>query len=209
MAEVIVRSVERDLAEMVAQLVGQDGRDLGERVVGGARQLLVAPLRDDARTQHKRFDLGGAEHQRRQVVAVAQDVAHAGFAVDRHARRDEVGDVAIDGALGDLELARQLQRRRQRRRRRIWMIENKRSARRMAGFSSRPPIMQARHLPRPWPLRLLRRRFDADVAAEMLAKGWRRMAGGGGDPGRIAAAEQCFRLLLRADADSGWARAGR
>jgi len=53
----IVGRVERDLVEMVAQPVGEDGRDLGERVVGGARQLLVAPLGDDARAQHECLDL--------------------------------------------------------------------------------------------------------------------------------------------------------
>src|SRR5262245_26599656 len=86
-----------------------------------------------------------------------------------------------------------------RRRRRIWMIENKRSARRMAGFSSRRPIMQARHLPRPRPLRLPRRRLEADVAAEVLAEvGRRRMMAATAIQGRVQAAEQRFRLLLRA-----------
>ena len=46
----------------------------------------------------------GREHQRRQVEAAAHDVADPGLAIDGHTRGDEVGDVTIDGALGDLEL---------------------------------------------------------------------------------------------------------
>src|SRR5215470_19852337 len=85
-----------------------------------------------------------------------------------------------------------------RRRRRIWMIENRRSARRMAGFWSRPPIMQARRLPRPRPFPLSRWRLDADVAAEMLAERRRRMLPQPAADGGLQAAEQRLRLISRA-----------
>ena len=55
------------------------------------------------RAQHQRFDLLLGKHERRQVEAGLQDVAHAGFALDRHTTGDQVLDVAVDGALRDLQ----------------------------------------------------------------------------------------------------------
>ena len=63
---------------------------------------------DDARPEDERFDLLLLEHERRQVEACAQHVADAGFALDRDAARHEILDVAIDGALGDLERLAQI-----------------------------------------------------------------------------------------------------
>src|SRR5215470_10878377 len=78
------------------------------------------------------------------------------------------------------------------------MIENRRSARRMAGFSSRPPIMQAGHLPGPWPILRPRRRIDADVAAEMRAEvGRLRMLPQTPADAGPQAVEQRLRLLCR------------
>ena len=86
--------------------------------------------------EHHRLDLVGRQHQRRHVVIGVEQVPDARLALDRHALADEVGDVAVDRALGDFEFVRQrgavtgrLDRRR------IWMIWNRRSARRMGGDS--------------------------------------------------------------------------
>jgi hypothetical protein len=68
------------------------------------------PSSDDARAEHHRLDLRLCEHQWRQVEATAQHVADAGFALDWHAGQRQVADVAIDGALGHFELARQPRR---------------------------------------------------------------------------------------------------
>ena len=43
------------------------------------------------------------QHQGRHVEAVLEDVADAGLAPDRRALADQVGDVAIDSAFGDLQ----------------------------------------------------------------------------------------------------------
>jgi hypothetical protein len=94
-----------------AQGLGQHGLDLGEHVVSGATELGICPAGDDPGAQDQRLELGRREHERRQVVAVAQQVAGAGGAVDRHARADQVSDVAIDGPARDLELVGQRARR--------------------------------------------------------------------------------------------------
>jgi len=68
-----------------------------------ARAIAAAPGADEARAGDQRDDLVTREHERGQIVAVAHHVADAGLAVDRHAARLQVGDIAVDGALGDLE----------------------------------------------------------------------------------------------------------
>jgi len=44
------------------------------------------------------------EHERRQIEAALEHVADSRLAADRHALRDERGDVAVDGALAGLGL---------------------------------------------------------------------------------------------------------
>ena len=58
---------------------------------------------DDARAQHQGLDLLLVEHERRQVEARPQHIAHARLALDRHAAGDQVLDVAVDGALRHLQ----------------------------------------------------------------------------------------------------------
>ena len=58
------------------------------------------------RAQHRRLDLLRCQHQRRQVESLLEDVAHAGFAADGDTLTDEGCDVAIDRALGGLQLRR-------------------------------------------------------------------------------------------------------
>lgn len=71
------------------------------------RQLAVAPARHDARAEDERFQLLGAEHQRREVEPLAEGVADARFALDGHARGDEVRDVPVYRPLRDLKVPRQ------------------------------------------------------------------------------------------------------
>ena len=58
---------------------------------------------DPLRPEHRRFDLIGREHQRRQVESLLQNITHAGLAADRHALFDQGGDVAVDRPLRGLE----------------------------------------------------------------------------------------------------------
>ena len=73
--------------EILAQIVRQHGRDLGQRVAGGRRQPLVRPSRNPARAEHQRLDLLLGEHQRRQHEAGLQHIAQPGLALDRRALR--------------------------------------------------------------------------------------------------------------------------
>jgi hypothetical protein len=66
-------------------------------------ELRIRPGFDDPGAQNQRFDLMLVEHQRRQIEAVAQGVADAGLAFDRHATRHQVADVPVDRPLRDLE----------------------------------------------------------------------------------------------------------
>ena len=58
------------------------------------------------RPEHAGFDLVRRQHQRRQVESLFQDVAHAGFAADRHALFDQGRYIAIDGSLRGLQFGR-------------------------------------------------------------------------------------------------------
>jgi hypothetical protein len=83
----------------------RNGRaDLGDEVQGGARQRGIAPPGNPLRAEHGRLDLVGRQHQRRQVMPALQHIADAGLPADRHPLPDQGGDVAIDRALGGLEL---------------------------------------------------------------------------------------------------------
>ena len=59
----------------------------------------------DARAEHERLNLFAVEHQRRQVIAGAEAIADARFAVDRRAGQDQIADVAVDRPLRNLQLA--------------------------------------------------------------------------------------------------------
>ena len=90
-----------------AQLAGhrlvQFAEDTHRRIL----QLAVADALDEMGADHDGLDLLGREHQRRQVVPLAQDVADAGLAFDRDAPRLQGRDVAIDRARGHFEPVRQ------------------------------------------------------------------------------------------------------
>ena len=101
------RCVEGDGVDAVAQGGGEDGFDLAQGVVGGGGQLGVSPGGNHAAAEDEGGDFAGIEHEWRQVVVAAKGVADTGFAEDRDAGELEVLDVAVDGALGDLELGGQ------------------------------------------------------------------------------------------------------
>ena len=77
---------------------GTTTRHLGQHRVGGLLQRGVLQPLDQPRADGDRLDLVDGEHQRRQVEALAQHVADAGRALDRHAPGLQGGDVAIDRA---------------------------------------------------------------------------------------------------------------
>ena len=83
--------------------VGQHRADLDQRLLGGARHGGAAKGAHHAGAGDQRDDLVTCEHQRRKVETLPHHVADAGLAIDRHAGRLQVGDVAVDRALGNLE----------------------------------------------------------------------------------------------------------
>ena len=63
---------------------------------------------DDPGAQHQGLDLVLVEHQRRQIETLAQGIADARFALDRHPARHQIAHVAVDRPLRDLELLREV-----------------------------------------------------------------------------------------------------
>src|SRR5260370_11470134 len=86
------------------QMRRQHVLDLRQRRVGGAAELDVAPVLHHARAEDERLELVLAEHKRRQIVSLAQRVTDSSRAFDRDLARDQIADVAVDGALADVEL---------------------------------------------------------------------------------------------------------
>ena len=92
------------------QLLGQHGLDLDQRGTRALGQARAGEGAHEARADDQRFEFAGIEHQRRDVRALAQDIADPGFALDRHAGQLQVGDVAVDRAQRDRETRGQLPR---------------------------------------------------------------------------------------------------
>src|SRR5258708_35487206 len=86
------------------QMRRQEVLDLRQRRVGGATQLGGAPVLQHASAEDERLELVLAEHERRQVVTLAQRVTDSSRALDRDLAHDQVADIAVDGALADVEL---------------------------------------------------------------------------------------------------------
>ena len=80
-------------------LFRQHRADLHQRLFRRPRHLRPAEGAHHARPGHQRHDLVTREHQRRKVETLPHQVADARLAVDRHAGRLQVGDVAVDRAL--------------------------------------------------------------------------------------------------------------
>jgi hypothetical protein len=91
----------------------QHGADLDQRLLGRARHGGAAEGPHHARAGHQRHDLVSREHQRRKLEALPHQIADTGLAIDRHAGRLQVGDVAVDGALRHLQPLGQHARRHQ------------------------------------------------------------------------------------------------
>src|SRR5262249_47355299 len=89
---------------------GQDALGLLEKAARVAREGGAAPGLDDARTGDQRLDLILGEHERWQMESLRQRVADPRLALDGNAAADQVLDVAVDGAIRDLELAGDLGR---------------------------------------------------------------------------------------------------
>jgi hypothetical protein len=83
--------------------VRQHGADLDQRLLGRAGHCGAAECPDHAGAGDKRYDFIACEHQRRKVETFPHHVADAGFPIDRDARRLEIGDIAVDRALGHFE----------------------------------------------------------------------------------------------------------
>jgi hypothetical protein len=77
---------------------GQHRFDLQQCGLGRLRQPFAAERTHEARSDDQCFEFIGVEHQRRNVRTLAQHVADACFAFDRHAGQLQIGDVAIDRA---------------------------------------------------------------------------------------------------------------
>ncbi len=82
----------------LAKFGRQHGFDLEQRGLRAAGETLARERAHEARADDQGFELFGGEHQRRDVRALAQHVADAGFAFDRHAGELQVRDIAIDRA---------------------------------------------------------------------------------------------------------------
>jgi hypothetical protein len=89
------------------QAFGHDHRHLGEYRVSCLLQLGILEAPHQARADSDRFHLVNGEHERRQVEALAQHVAHTRLALDRHAPRLQCGDISVDRARRHFEFARQ------------------------------------------------------------------------------------------------------
>ena len=84
--------------------------DLAECLFRAARHGQAAEGPNHARARHQRDNLVAGEHQRRQVVTVAHQVADTGLALYRHAGRLQVGDVTVEGPLRHFHAPGQLRR---------------------------------------------------------------------------------------------------
>jgi hypothetical protein len=62
-----------------------------------------APSAHHASAGHQGGYLIAGEHQRRQIIAIAHDIADASLAFDRHAGPLKIDDIAIDRALGHFQ----------------------------------------------------------------------------------------------------------
>src|ERR1700722_1271156 len=103
----VLRRPQRSIIHHPMQMRRQHVLHLRQCRVGRAAQLGVAPVLHHASAEHERLELVLAEHERRQIVALAQRVADTGGALDWNLARNQVADVAIDSALADVEMFRE------------------------------------------------------------------------------------------------------
>ena len=97
------RRMDLGAGDAVLLAVGQHRADLDQRLFGGPGHRRAAKGAHHAGAGDQRHDLVTREHQRRKVEAFPHQVADTRLAVDRHAGRLQVGNVAVDRPLGNLE----------------------------------------------------------------------------------------------------------
>ena len=98
------RRVEKNVVDLLAQTGRQDCLDLPQGAVGGLGQFSATPGFHHAGAEHQSGNFFAIEHERRNIEVAAQGVADAGFAGDGHAGELQVLNIAVDGAMGDLQL---------------------------------------------------------------------------------------------------------
>ncbi len=97
------RCIQPRQRHLLASRRRQHRLDLVERQFRRLRQRVAAQRFHQPGAQHQRFEFVAIEHDRGQIEAAAQLVADARFALDRHAAGDQIADVAVDGALGNVQ----------------------------------------------------------------------------------------------------------
>ncbi len=99
----VAGGVHEDGVETFAELGGRTP-SMRWRAWSAATMLAgAAPGLHEASAEDQSREFVAGEHQWREIEVAAQGVADACLAFDRHARGLKVADVAIDGAIGDLE----------------------------------------------------------------------------------------------------------
>ena len=98
-----MESVDLNRAGACARVIRQNAFDLDECLFCGLGHGKTAPGADQPRPGDEGDDFILGEHERWQVETFAHQVSDTGFTVDRDAGADQVGDVAVDRSLADLE----------------------------------------------------------------------------------------------------------
>jgi hypothetical protein len=96
-------SEERDGVQPGGELGRQDSLDASERRACGGDGLCAAPGLDEAGAEDEGCEFFRCEHEGREIEVATKGIADAGLAFDGLAVELEVADVAVDGALRDLE----------------------------------------------------------------------------------------------------------
>src|SRR5207342_3100551 len=109
-AVVELRGEDAGAAAALAQRFGQHRFDLQQGRGRTAAEAFAAEGTDEARADDQGLEFLFVEHQRRDVRALAQQVADTGFTFDGYARQLQVGDITVDGARRDLQRLRELLR---------------------------------------------------------------------------------------------------
>ncbi len=93
--------------QLVGHVLGEHRDDLGQGILRRLAQPVIAAIGHPAHAEHQGFKLFLAEHQGRQHVAGAQHIADTRLAFDVRALGLQRGDVAVEGAQRDFQLAGQ------------------------------------------------------------------------------------------------------
>ncbi len=97
-------SVEQNVVDFLAQAGGENRFDLAQSAIGRFSEFGASPSFHHAGTEDESGDFFAIKHERRDIEVAAQRIANAGFAGNGHAGELQVLDIAIDGAMRDLQL---------------------------------------------------------------------------------------------------------